>query len=230
MGAINWIAFGGILVDLVIISMLVSTAYWGYRRGLVAAIFKVLTFIISLIIVFLLYKPVSASIINNTQLDEKLANSIKTSLSGTILNDNGEMIQNSNSISDGVYALIESFVSEALKKSEIDPIGYVSINLAQLMIRVGTMLLLFMISRFFLLFIRFAAELLANLPFIKMFNKSGGLIFGIVKGFFTIYLILALFSLASPLISTWGVIGAIEDSSLGSKMYNNNIIINFLIK
>ena len=98
MGAINWIAFGGILVDLVIISMLVSTAYWGYRRGLVAAIFKVLTFIISLIIVFLLYKPVSASIINNTQLDEKLANSIKTSLSGTILNDNGEMIQNSNSI------------------------------------------------------------------------------------------------------------------------------------
>lgn len=230
MGVINWVAFGGILVDLVIVSIIISTAYWGYRRGLVAAIFKLLTFILSLIIVFLLYKPVSASIINNTELDEKLANAIKTSLSGTILTSDGHMIENSNSVSDGVYSLIESFVSEALKKSEIDPIGYVSINLAQFMIRVGTMLLLFMISRFFLLFIRFAAELLANLPFIKMFNKSGGLIFGIIKGFFTIYLILAVFSLISPLISTWGVIGAIEDSSLGSKMYDNNIIMNILIK
>lgn len=230
MGVINWIAFGGILVDLVIISILISNAYWGYRRGLVAAIFKVLTFIISLIIVFLLYKPVAASIINNTELDEKLANGIKSSLSGTILDEDGNMIQNSNSVSDGVYELIKSFVAEALKKSEIDPIGYVSINLAQFMIRVGTMLVLFMVSRFFLLFIRFAAELIANLPFIKMFNKSGGLIFGIVKGFFTIYLILAVFSLISPLISTWGVIGAIEDSTLGKKMYDNNIIINVLIK
>lgn len=230
MGIINWIAFGGILVDLVIISIIISTAYWGYRRGLVAVIFKILTFIISLIIVFLLYKPVANSIMANTELDEMLANSIKTNLSGTILTEQGEILQNSNSISNGVYELISSFVSEALHKNEIDPVGYVAINLAQFMIRVGTMFILFIISRFFLLFIRFAVELLANLPFIKMFNKSGGLIFGIIKGFFTIYLILAVFSLVSPLISSWGIISAIEDSTLGQFMYNHNIIINLLIK
>ena len=44
MGVINWVAFGGILVDLVIISVLVSSIYWGYRRGLVAVIFKILVF------------------------------------------------------------------------------------------------------------------------------------------------------------------------------------------
>ena len=42
MGVINWVAFGGILVDLVIISIIISSTYWGYRRGLVAVIFKVL--------------------------------------------------------------------------------------------------------------------------------------------------------------------------------------------
>ena len=62
MGIINWVAFGGILVDLVIISILISNSYWGYRRGLVAVLFKVLLFIVSLLIVFLLYKPVSNSI------------------------------------------------------------------------------------------------------------------------------------------------------------------------
>ena len=72
MGVINWVAFGGILVDLVIISILISNSYWGYRRGLVAVLFKILAFIVALLVVFLLYKPVSNSIINNTQLDETL--------------------------------------------------------------------------------------------------------------------------------------------------------------
>lgn len=62
MGVINWVALGGILVDLVVISILISNAFWGYRKGLVAVVFKILTFLISLIIVFMLYRPVANSI------------------------------------------------------------------------------------------------------------------------------------------------------------------------
>ena len=230
MGVINLVAFGGILVDLVIISIIISTSFWGYRRGLVAVIFKVLTFILSLIIMFVLYKPVANSIIRKTTIDEKLKVSIESSLSGTSLND-GELIspQKSN-ISEGVVNLINSFVTEALNKAEANVIGYVSEQLAYFMIRVGTMLLLFILSRFFLLFIRFAAELLANLPIIKTFNRSGGLIYGIIKGFLIIYVILAILSVISPIITELGIIRAIEDSTLGSRMYNDNIIVNIISK
>ena len=230
MGIINWVAFGGILVDLVIISILISNSYWGYRRGLVAVLFKVLLFIVSLLIVFLLYKPVSNSIIDNSQLDEWLSGSIRDSIEGTILQDGTLMMPTDTNISASVVELINSFVSEALNKSTADPVGYVSLNLAYFMIRVGTMLGLLIISRFFLIFVRFAAELIGNLPIIKMFNKSGGLIYGILKGFVTIYIILAVFSVMSPLISNWGITSAIQDSSFGSKMYNNNIILNLIIK
>ena len=51
MGAINLVAFGGILVDLVIISMIISNAFWGYKKGLTAVIFSLLVSIISLILV-----------------------------------------------------------------------------------------------------------------------------------------------------------------------------------
>ena len=228
MGVINWVAFGGILVDLVIISILISNSYWGYRRGLVSVIFKVLVFVLSLLIVFLLYKPVSNSIINNTQLDEVLSNAIRSNLEGTTLNDGALLEPTESNFSAAVVELINSFVTEALKVADIDPMGYASTQLAYFMIRVGTMLLLFMVSRFFLLFIRFAAELLGNLPIIKLFNKSGGLIYGLVKGILTVYLFLAVFSVISPFISSWGIISAIEDSTLGNKMYNDNIIINFI--
>lgn len=230
MGIINWVAFGGVLVDLVIISILISNTYWGYRRGLVAVLFKILLFIVSLLIVFLLYKPVSTSIIDNSQLDEWLSGAIRDSLEGTILQDGTLMMPTDTNVSAAVVELIESFVAEALNKSSADPVGYVSLNLAYFMIRVGTMLGLLIISRFFLMFVRFAAELIGNLPIIKMFNKSGGLVYGIIKGFLTIYVILAVFSVISPLIEGWGITSAIQDSTWGSKMYNNNIILDLIIK
>lgn len=230
MAVINWVALGGILVDLVVISILISNAFWGYRKGLVSVVFKILTFVISLIIVFVLYKPVSNSIIKNTTLDEKLSVAIEENLSGTTL-ANGELLKpEESSVSKGVVELINSFVEEALKESKDNAVAYVSKELAVIMIRTGTFLGLFILSRFVLLFVRFAAELIANLPIIKMFNKSGGLIYGILKGFFTIYLILAIFSLISPVISDLGIIKAIDDSMLGSKMYNNNIILNIIFK
>lgn len=230
MGVINWVAFGGILVDLVIISIIISSIYWGYRRGLVAVVFKVLVFIISLLIVFLLYKPVSNSIMANTQIDEKLAALIESNLAGTTLADGNLLEPSESNFSAAVVEMINDFVKEALQKNVSNAVMYVSVELSHFMIRVGTMLILLILSRFFLLFIRFAAELIANLPFIKLFNKSGGLIYGVIKGFFVVYLILAVFSVISPLISSWGIIDAVQDSTLGKKMYNNNIIVNIITK
>lgn len=229
MTALNLVAFGGILVDLVIISMLISNAFWGYRKGLVSVVFKIITFIISLLIVFVLYKPVSQSIINSTELDEKLAIALEENLTGlTIAEGSNEVftVTGTNTVSEGMVELIESFVREALETSAANPVKYVANKLSVFMIQTGTFLLLFILSRGLLLFVRFAAELIANLPIIKMFNKSGGLIYGILKGFFMIYLILAVFSLISPIIYEYGIIQSILDSSLGSNMYNNNLILN----
>ena len=112
MGIINWVAFGGILVDLVIISVLISNSYWGYRKGLISVLFKLLTFIVSLLIVFLLYKPVSTSIIDNTQLDEKLATAIRSNLEGTTLADGKLLEPTESNFSEAVVEMINSFVNE----------------------------------------------------------------------------------------------------------------------
>ena len=229
MGIINWVAFGGILVDLVIISMIVSTAYWGYRKGLVNVLFKILVFILSLIIVLLLYKPVAKSIIDHTELDEMLAGAIARNLEGTDISEGKLLDPSESNFSTAVVELINSFVKEALKKAEIDAMEYVSYHLAVFMIRIGTVLVLLIISRFFLLFVRFAAELIGSIPIIRTFNKSGGLVYGLVKGFLLVYLILAIFSVISPIVSNWGIISSIQDSAIGSRMFNNNFIINFFI-
>lgn len=230
MSAINWVAFGGILVDLVLISIVISNAFWGYRRGLVNVIFQVLAFIVSLLIMFVLYKPVANTIMKNTSLDERLTVAIASNLSGTTLADGNLIDAEQSNISTSVVNLINSFVTEALHKAETNVVGYVSGQLARMMIYTGTMLALFIISRTLLVIVRFVAELIGNLPIIKMFNKSGGLIFGVIKGFIIAYAILAVFSVISPLISQIGIISAIQDSTFGSAMYNNNILLKLFFK
>lgn len=230
MSAINWVAFGGILVDLVLISIVISNAFWGYRRGLVNVIFQVLAFIVSLLIMFVLYKPVANTIIKNTSLDERLTAAIASNLSGTTLADGNLIDAEQSNISTSVVNLINSFVTEALHKAETNVVGYVSGQLARMMIYTGTMLALFIISRTLLVIVRFVAELIGNLPIIKMFNKSGGLIFGVIKGFIIAYAILAVLSVISPLISQIGIISAIQDSTFGSAMYNNNILLKLFFK
>lgn len=226
MSVINWLAFGGILVDLVIISIIISNAFWGYRRGLVNVIFQALAFIVSLLIMFVLYKPVANTIMNSTSLDETLSSAIASNLTGTTLEDGELLNAEQSNISTSVVNLINSFVTEALNKAETDVVAYASNQLAKVMIYTGTMLLLFIVSRTLLVFVRFVAELIGNLPIIKMFNKSGGLIFGVIKGFVIAYAILAILSVLSPIISQIGIISAIQDSTLGSAMYNNNILLN----
>ena len=228
MEAINLVAIGGIIVDLVIISMLISNSFWGYRRGLTAVIFKLLVSVLSLLIVLVLYKAVASSIIKNTTIDEKLSTSIEIILLGAGYTDGAQIKFDNPVVSDVVVEMINSFVNEALQKAETNAVHYASVQLAYFMIRVGTLIILYMIIRFFLLFLRFAAELIANLPIINLFNKSGGLIYGILKGVISAFLILAVFSLISPFISDFGIIKAIQDSHIGSFMYNNNIILNLI--
>lgn len=230
METINLIAIFGIIVDLVIVSMIISNSFWGYKRGLTAVLFKLLVSIVSLLIVLVLYKPVATSIINKTSIDEWLSTSIEESLKGVSFADGAILKVDSPFLSEGIEEMINSFVNEALQKAETNAIGYAATQVSYFMIRILTLILLYGIVRFFLLFIRFAAELIANLPIVSLFNKTGGLIYGILKGFLLAYLLLAIFSLISPLISGFGIIDAIQNSYIGKGMYNNNIILNIFMK
>ena len=231
MGIVNFLTFGGFLVDLIIISIIGTSTVLGYRKGLVGLIFKLFVFIVSLILVFALYKPVSNTIINNTGLDEAIASVIQSSLEKTPVAENENLSTSNSNLSEGSVKLINGLISDASEKAkESSTLTYVSTELSYAIVRFISMVLVFVIAKFALLFVKFFAEILASLPIISTFNKSGGLIYGLLKGLLIVYVILAIFSILSPMISSWGLISSINDALIGSKMYKHNIIINFISK
>lgn len=229
MGVVNWASIGGIVVDMVLISILVSSIYMGQKKGLVGVIFNVVSFIVSIAIVFFVYKPVSQMVIDKTDWDEKLTVLVGEKMQSVNVNEEGLIVPDeSTNISDGIINFVNRVLQSSLNKTKDVVISTASSSIAIIMIRFGTMIVLYIVSSIILLFLKSIIELIAGLPFIRLFNEAGGIIYGVIKGFLIVYLLLAIASMLSPLISQWGIISAIEKAYFGSRMYNNNILLNLI--
>ena len=76
----------GIVLDVIIIAIILLNIIICYKKGLVKLAVGLVAVIISLILAMMLYKPVSNIIIKNTEIDEK----IKESIINTLTSENKE--------------------------------------------------------------------------------------------------------------------------------------------
>lgn len=212
----------GIIVDLIIVGILVLCIFLGYKRGLTGSLLKIVTFILALIIAFILFKPVSNFIINNTELDENLESSIKSMFLEVEENDTNSNMP--TAMTDYINKVIEGAADDA-KTAVVETAAR---DVAISIINLGVVIVVYIIARIILIFVKGIASLITKLPVIKQFDKLGGIIFGLLKALVIIYVILAIISFVSTVITDSGVIDAINQSFIGKGMYNNNILLEIV--
>ena len=81
----------GIIIDVIILSIILLSTYLGYRKGLIGVAFKILSFIIAILITVILFKPVTLYIINTTTIDETIENAIIEKFGSANLTQQGEL-------------------------------------------------------------------------------------------------------------------------------------------
>lgn len=209
-----------IIVDLVILAIFVMCIIIGYVRGLTGSIIKILSFVLSLIIAFVLFVPVSNFIINNTQIDENIEQTVREMIIGE---DSTQEEKMPEAITDYIAQKIES-ASDSAKEAIADSTAR---EVSLIIVKAGTWIGLFIIAKILLIFLRFITSLIAKLPVIKQFDKVGGVIYGILEGIVIIYLLLAIISFVSPMINGT-LASAIEGSFIGSMLYNNNLLLKII--
>lgn len=217
-----------ILVDGVIILIIGAFTYWGHHKGFVYALSKLLNFFFSLIIIFFIYKPITNVVIKKSQADELLSQKISTMLMKTDI-ENGNIInEESTNMSKGIIKVINSLLKDAILDAKGSIVGYISNKLAYIIISILVIIALVMAMKFGLRLVTGIAEFLAKLPIIRIFNRWGGLLYGLLKGFFVVYILLAIISIISPLIADMKVLDAIKNSVFVSKMYDNNLLLKII--
>ena len=218
----------GIIVDISIIAIIGVSILFGYKKGLIGALLKILSFFIALILAFILYKPVAGYVINNTQIDDNIQITIEQAISAKE-NKGGEGESEEVNVQTNMPEVINNYVQEqvegAAKTAQNEVAKVVSKNLTDAIIHGITLIGIFILTKFILLFIRIFADTIAKIPVIKQINKAGGTAYGVVRGFFIIYLVFAIISLISPMLQEASLLVAIESSFIGNMMYNNNLIL-----
>ena len=216
-----------IVVDLIILAILAICIFFGYKNGLTKSIIKILSFIIAVIIAAIFFKPVSNLIIENTEIDDNIKQAIVNLVSKDV-EENGEIKEDTN-LPQAMVNYINDSVKDAVEETKTTIINNAAENIAITAINVASAVGLFIITRIILLIVTALTDILTNLPVIKQFDKTGGIIYGIIKGMLIIFVIFAVISLISPAIEKTGVIDSINKSFIGGFLYDNNLLLNIVL-
>lgn len=211
-----------IIVDLVILAIIIICVIMGYIKGLTGVLIKIISFILSIIIAFILFIPVSNLVINKTQIDETIAQSVR----GVILgNSDSQKVEENmpSTITEYIQGQAEN-VADSAKESVADA---TAVGVSETIVKAAVWIILFIVARILLILLKFVTSLIAKLPVIKQCDKIGGVVYGLLEGLVIVYILLAIISLVSPMMNGT-LANMIDNSYLGSAMYNNNILLKII--
>ena len=196
-----------IIIDGVIVLFILLSVFLGYRKGLVSLGIHLVAFIVALVIAFILYRPIGSLIMNTTEIDESLQGTIETKLEEIVGSEDGNVTTTS---------LIGDIQNGAIAET--------SKSLSMNIIYGVTLIVLFIILRIALVFISAIANWVAELPILKQANKTGGIIYGLLRGVLITYVILLIISLVITLNPQGSLNEYMNQTYLAKNMMEYNIL------
>lgn len=217
------------IVDLIIIAIFALCIFIGYKRGLTGSLIKILSFVIALAIALVFFKPVSNFIIEKTQIDETIKNSvIEIFNKEESANEEQKKNEEQTTIAEPIVDYVNEQIEQSTNQIKEEVVEHAANKIAIITINIVVIIALLIIARIALLFVKALTELLTKLPVIKQFDKAGGIIYGIVQSLIIIFITLAIISFISTITANYIITGFIGQSYIGKILYNNNLLLEIV--
>lgn len=226
----------GIILDLIIIGIIALSTFLGYKKGLTKSFLKIFSFLIAIVVSFILFKPIANVVISQTDLVDRL----QTTISSTFKNEesskkleqknDNELKENEEKdFSNMFYKYIEDKVVESVTETKDYVIDNASKQIAIIIINIGVFIILFIIIRIALIFVKALAELITKLPVIKQFDEAGGGIFGFLRACIIILFAFTILSIIMPIIPGAIIQETLDQTIISKLIYENNIILKLIL-
>lgn len=218
-----------IVLDLIVVGIILLSTFLGYKKGLIGVAFKIVSFVIAIVITLILYVPVSNLVINNTEFDETIERAIVEKLSISNIEENGEIKKEETNMPAVIVDYINTAIKDTVVTTQNSLVESVARDLAINIVKIGVMIVLFIVVKIALIFAKALVEGIAKLPILKQFNEIGGIAYGILRGIIVIYVVLAVVSLFIPVLNNDGILKTMNETMLCKVLYNNNIILKLFL-
>ena len=126
----------GILFDLGILLIIFISTIIGYKVGFIKVAFRLLSFILALVIALVLYKPISNLIIDHTSIPHKIETQISSRLSSEDKSSTDNIVSN-------YYNNVKNYSTNVMAH-----------NISITIVNISSVLLVFIITRFLLFFLK----------------------------------------------------------------------------
>lgn len=221
------------LADILVACVFVISVLAGLRKGFTLLVFNLIAWLVTIILVLTLCKPVTNMVYEKTEIDEFFAEHIESTIGDFI----EEQLENSEHINTGktniarpIADKINGYIDETKENSVNHISSYIAEKLAYVVVSALVVIVLCIVIRIAAIFLKAILWFITELPFIHAIDKVGGIAYGILRAYIIVYLILGVLSLLSPLIANTGIIACINNSKVCSYFYNNNVFLKILMK
>lgn len=216
----------GIVIDCLVVLVMASCIFVGYKKGLMKVVINFIAIFLSIILALILYKPVANFIVNNTELDEKINSGVYEKIKDEDFYNLSDEAKDKN----GLLQISDKYINEAIQSSKDNVAQYVSDRITETIINGIAFVIVVIALRVVLILLYLLSDVIGSLPIIKQFNKSGGILYGVIEGLFFINLVFAILYVLNPVCLNGKIDEAVQKSNLGKLAYNDNIIINMIGK
>ncbi len=203
--------------DIIILALLVSGAFFGYKKGLVGILVSLIGLILSIVLGFILQTPVSNFIYSSTGFGDMISDNISQGMT--------QAYKNKIEGKSEDYGIYDSFLKSIVNEEQIDEVA----NNATLFIIKGlSFVIVFIVVLLICYILSMVLGLVFSFPILSTVNKFGGLGIGLAKSLLKIWVFLAILSFIIPVVNNQKLNNYIDNSSITKLLYENNLIVSLI--
>lgn len=217
-----------IMIDVILIAIIVAVCVNSYIKGLVVSVFNLVSSLLAIAVSFVFY-PVISGWLEATPLLGWIQSPIQDALmekGAALTSVSAESLIGQLKLPEAVSQSILNTVGDVTGTLP-ELAGELSVAVAAFILQVICMIVLFLIVKIGLLFIKGMLKTVMQLPVLKQVDKAGGLVLGIIEAFVLLTVVGALLSLFSGSVDS-GLLAAVNTSYIGNFFYNHNLLIAWL--
>ena len=188
--------------DLIVVLFVLLLLLLGFRKGLLAMVYRFTSFFVSLVIAWLLY-PRAADLLSAFGLEQWIADLVRANYVEPSLE------QATADISD-----LPAYLQSMVQSGQIGLTDAATAQVTHLIMNIAAFVLVLILVRLVVWVIGQLLHVVSKLPVIGCLNRIGGAALGAAEGILLVYIVLALLFAAAPLRSSQQVEQYIEQSVL----------------
>ena len=206
--------------DMIILLILIIATYLGYKKGFLRTLSGVIAILLSFVLA-LSFSTYVEDFIKSTPVYEDIYENVEDSINPS--NSEAEEYNTAKlNMPRGILKNIEAKKNQTLNS--------VVKKISDTAVKIIAILIIFIAVRLLLWLLLSGFGIVKKLPLIGWFDKLLGALFGFLRGFFVVYLLLAVITTFAAFNTENKIVKAINHSEFAKVMYNNNVFLDFMAK